>query len=123
MEEEGGQPNTLGITLLVDGVTYSGLLIASRVWSRSMSDLLHGVPDNQQVRALGTLFEQIAESGDAADARGYVHLANVAVGLPSDGKRTSLLMRIRAADVSAWTVGTIGELAPFPPPPGAATPA
>lgn len=120
LDEESGQPNTLGITVMVEGVTYSGLLIPGRVWARSMAQLLHTAPENHQVQALGVFFDSITssyeEAGDASEARAYLHLANVAVGLPTDGKRTSLLMRIRAADVSAWTVGTIGELAPFPAP-------
>lgn len=132
-EEPPGQANTLGVTVLVGGVTYSGLLIPARVWARSMTQLLRNVEGGHQVRALADMFDGFATSTEAAeqpdDATRYLHLANVAIGLPEDGKRTSLLMRIRAADVTAWTVGTIGELAAFPPPatppapPAAARPA
>lgn len=121
LEEDSGQPNSLGITVMVKGVTYSGLLIPGRVWSRSLAALLRGAGDSPQVRAVGGLFDEITGSlqvrMDKGETGSYLHLANVAVGLPTDDKRTSLLMRIRAADVSAWTVGTIGELAPLQPPP------
>jgi hypothetical protein len=120
LEEEAGQPNALGITVLVDGVTYSGLLVPGRVWSRSLATLLRSAPENHQVRTVSGYFDSVSESyqqsADPAEARRYLHLANVAVGLPNDGKRTSLFMRIRVSDVSAWTVGTIGELAPFTAP-------
>ena len=124
LDEPAGQPNSLGVTVMVDGTTYSGLLIAGRVWSRALADLLRAAPGNPQVSALSSFFDQITDSyeqaGDPSEARAYLHLASVSIGLPNDGKRTSLLMRIRAADVSGWTVGTIGELPPFPAPPFAA---
>lgn len=116
-EDPPGQTNTLGITVLVGGVTYSGLLIPARVWARSMTHLLRNAEGGHQVEALADLFTGFVESSeegeDRAEVTSYVHLANVAIGLPEDGKRTSLLMRIRASDITAWTVGTIGELAPF----------
>lgn len=116
-EDPPGRTNTLGITLLVGGVTYSGLLIPGRVWAKSMTQLLRNVNGEHQLRALADMFSGFAESLEAAKDPGevtrYVHLANVAIGLPEDGKRTSLLMRIRSCDVTAWTVGTIGELAPL----------
>ncbi|HET9077076.1 MAG TPA: hypothetical protein VFN68_09090 [Acidimicrobiales bacterium] len=117
LEEESGQPNTLGITVLVGGVTYSGLLIPGRVWSRSMAELLRSAPENHQVRAICGYFDAIdgsnREDAETGETRRYLHLANVAIGLPNDNRVTSLLMRVRVADVSAWTVGTMGELAPF----------
>ena len=120
LPEDAGTPNSLGVTVLVGGVTYSGLLVPGRVWARSMADLLRSAQGGHQVEALGGLFETFAEQyegqRDSTEVVSYVHLANVAIGLPTDGKRTSLLMRIRVSDISAWTVGTIGELAPFPSP-------
>lgn len=121
LEEDGGQPNSLGMTVLVGGVTYSGLLVPARTWARHMADLLQSAGQGNQVGAIGGLFEEVAQAfqgtgGKASDVTDYLHLANVALGLPADGKRTSLLMRIRVSDVSAWTIGTIGELPSFPPP-------
>lgn len=106
------------MTVLVGGVTYSGLLVPARTWARYMAELLQAAGQGSQGSAIGGLFDEIAQAfqvtgGQASDVTDYLHLANVALGLPVDGKRTNLLMRIRVSHVSAWT---IGELASFPPP-------
>lgn len=127
LDEDRGVPNSLGVTVLVQGVTYSGLLIAGRVWAATMAELLRGSAGaDAQMAALGVFYDDISRSyeqvGGPDESRDYLHLANVTLGLPRDAQPTGLMLRIRAADVSAWAVGTMGQLPPFAPRPAADPP-
>lgn len=120
LDEEQGLTNTLGVTVLVQGVTYSGLLIAGRVWARTMGDLLRNADqESSQMSALGVFYDEIAlsyeQAGAPDESRDYLHLANAVIGLPNGGTATQLMLRIRASDVSAWSVGTMGAVAQFAP--------
>lgn len=124
LDEDRGQPNTLGMTVVIDGTTYSGMLVAGRVWSSLMAQLLRSAPDDRRIGALAVFYDQISESYEDADnaeeVRGYLHLANVCIGLPKSGEQTGLMMRVKVSDVSAWAVGTVGDLPPLMRPPPAA---
>ena len=119
LDEDAGVPNSLGVTLLVHGVTYSGMLIAGRVWAKTMGHLLRTAQQNHQVSALSVFFDDVEksyeEAGETDEGRHFVHLANAVVGTPSQGTTTGLLLRIRASDVSGWSVGTAGPLPAFDP--------
>ena len=117
LDEDRGQPNSLGMTVVVGGTTYSGMLIAGRVWSALMAQLLRTAPDDRQLSALAVFYDQISESFEDAEnedeVRQYLHLANMCVGLPRSGEQTGLMMRVKASEVSAWSVGTVGDLPPI----------
>ena len=119
LDEDAGMPNSLGVTLLVNGVTYSGLLIAGRVWAKTMGSMLRNSQQSQPVSALAVFFDEAERSyEDAAkseETKDYVHLANAVVGTPSQGNTTALLLRIRTSDVSGWCVGTAGPIPMFDP--------
>jgi hypothetical protein len=124
LDEDRGQPNTLGMTVVVDGTTYSGVLVAGRVWSSLMAQLLRTAPGDRQLGALAVFYDQISESYEdaenAEEVRVYLHMANVCIGLPKSGEQTGLMMRVKASDVSAWAVGTVGDLPPLMRPPAVA---
>jgi hypothetical protein len=115
--DENGQPNTLSVSLVVQGALYSGLLVAGRVWARTMAQLLRTAPANASLAALGVFFDDVITDYEKYDTslepRQYLHLVSVAIGQPQGGQQTGLMLRFRVADVSAWTVGTMGELPPF----------
>jgi len=117
LDEDRGQPNSLGMTVVVAGTTYTGVLVAGRVWSALMAQLLRSAPQDRQLAALAVFYDQISESYEDADnadeVRQYLHLANVCIGLPKSGEQTGLMMRVKASDVSAWAVGTVGDLPPL----------
>ncbi|HET9690765.1 MAG TPA: hypothetical protein VFP61_06410 [Acidimicrobiales bacterium] len=118
LDEDQDQPNTLGMTLLVHGHLYSGLLIPARVWAQQMGRMLQAAPGaSPSISALSGFYDQMEQSWEQAgtndDGRLYLHLANVTIGLAADGFKTSLLVRVQAAAVSGWSVGTMGELPNF----------
>lgn len=85
MDEDFGQPNTLGITIFIEGVDHKGLLVPGRAWSPSIAGLLRFAPDSNQVKALAVFFDSITESYESAptatESRSRLHLANVTMGL------------------------------------------
>lgn len=119
LDEDHGLPNSLGVTVVIRGVVYSGLLIAGRVWAQKMAGLLSDAPGSGQVKALSVFFDDMRQSyeeaGAADESKSYLHLASVTVGLPRDSQPTSLLLRVRIEEVSGWSIGTIGQLPAFTP--------
>lgn len=118
LDEVDGQMQLLGMTVVVAGHVYSGLLIAGRVWANYLTGLVGTSPAGPQQDALSKVFKDMEGAFEAADSEAeagqYLHLVNVATGLPNQNTQTTLLMRFRCSEVSGWSIGTAGPLPNFP---------
>lgn len=107
-----GHGTTIGVTLIVEGGTYSGNLVSGADWFQAVATMIRDHPIGTLGTELARLFDQVGADYLSEESKdkplGFAHLLD-AWSVNAFGERVrGLPMRIRLDAISGWAVGTWG---------------